>query len=64
MAEQGNMTVNHLYPEPERVRVKVEKNSKGFNFEVSVAGQPLAEVLETSDAAVIELKARYGGGDV
>ncbi len=60
MSEATNTTITHVYPEPDRVRLKVEKNSKGFNWEVSVSGGTLEEAKTLLDAATAKMKAEYG----
>ncbi len=43
------------------IYLKVEKNSKGFNWEISVTGaDSLVQALVLLDAGVAELSARYG----
>lgn len=53
------LTINHVLPVSDKVRIKAERNSKGINWEISVAGATLDETLETLDTAVIELKNRF-----
>jgi small-conductance mechanosensitive channel len=44
-----------------RVNVKVEKNSRGYNFEVTVTGaSDVSQALDLIDAAETALRERYG----
>lgn len=45
-----------------RITVKVEKNTKGFNYEASVTGaKTVEEALATLKEAQAKLQATYGG---
>jgi len=57
-----DQVVRHVYGgTPEPVKIKVEKNSRGFNWEVAVTGPHVAAVLMDIDYAVKELQERFGG---
>lgn len=45
---------------PDPIKIKVEKNSKGYNWEVSVAGANIDEILAKIGDANAKLKAAYG----
>ena len=63
--EYGNLVEQHVYHhsanEGPRVNVKVEKNSKGYNFEATVLGAETPELaLELLRQTVARLEAEYG----
>ena len=48
-----------------RIAVKLEKNTKGFNYEASVSGaKTVAEAIMTLDMAKKDLEAKYGPAPV
>lgn len=43
----ADITLGHIYSQAEpRFNVKIEKNSRGFNYEISYSGENLDEVIE------------------
>jgi len=53
---------HHSDSDEPRVSVKVEKNTKGFNYEVSVSGsKTVDEALSLLKDAQAKLQAAYGG---
>lgn len=53
--------VVHAYGKsPEPIRVKVEKNSKGYNWEISVTGADLDDIFRKIDTAEERLQQKYG----
>lgn len=56
------MTVRHVYPPPdEAVRVKLIKNTRGYGWEIGVAGKDGKEALEKLREVEERLKAAYNG---
>ena len=56
-----NIIVEHLYGQSqETCKVKLEKNSKGYNFELSMSGPDFASCIKAIDAANEVMKQRYG----
>jgi len=45
----------------EPMKIKLEKNSKGFNWEISIHGKDLAEILPKLEEANQALQGKYGG---
>jgi len=45
---------------PEPIRVKVEKNTKGYNWEISVAGDDLDVIFGKLNDAESRLQQKYG----
>jgi hypothetical protein len=41
------------------IRVKLEKNSKGYNYEISIAGSDIDEILAQVQEADQKIKAEY-----
>jgi hypothetical protein len=59
------MNEQHIYhhnaSEAPRVNVKIEKNTKGYNWEVTVTGAPtVAAALVLINEAETALRAQYG----
>jgi len=55
-----DQVVRHVYGgTPEPVKIKVEKNSRGFNWEVAITGATVSDVLTSIDYAVEQLKERF-----
>jgi len=59
------MDDQHIYHHSDsdgaRVSVKVERNTKGFNYEVSVSGaKSVEEALALLNDAIAKLRATYG----
>ena len=54
--------VYHHYDNPvqEKVRVKLERNTKGYNYEISTSGETVDEALGLIREAEGKLKAEYG----
>lgn len=59
---KGGSHIFHHYEtlNADKVRVKVEKNSRGLNYEVSVSGATVDEALELLRDAESKLRAEYG----
>lgn len=54
--------VKHEYGgSPEPIKIKLEKNSKGYNFEISVSGGDVDEILAKIADAKKKLESEYGG---
>ncbi len=52
---------NHVWlRSPEPIKIKVEKNTKGYNFEISVSGDNIDDILAKIEVANAKLKATYG----
>lgn len=57
------MKVIHLYDkQPRDISIKLEKNSKGYNWEISYAGEDIEAVLSKIRETNQKLQAEYGGG--
>jgi len=53
--------VEHIFgAQAEPLKIKVEKNSKGYGWEITCTGSDMAEVLSRIRAADEALKAEYG----
>lgn len=53
--------VRHYHEEPERTyHIKLERNSRGVNWEISIRAPSLEETLALVDEAQQKLAARYG----
>ena len=57
-------TVEHVHRNAEPLKIKLEKNTKGYNWEISSAGASLPEILTQLQAADAALKATWGGGAI
>lgn len=56
------MVVKHIYPPPDdQVRIKLTRNSKGYGWEISVAGKDGDEALAKLWDVEQQLKAEYRG---
>ena len=54
-------TYVHNVPAEPTINVKVEKNSRGFNYEVTVVGaSSVAQAMSLIQDAELKLKAEYG----
>lgn len=42
-------------------KIKLEKNSKGFNWEISMIGEDFPSILKKIDEINEVMKAKYGG---
>lgn len=52
----------HIYDkQPRDISIKLEKNTKGYSWEISYAGEDLDKVLEKIREANARLQAEYGG---
>lgn len=61
MCEAKNILVEHVYgAQSEPYKIKLEKNTKGYNFEISVSGIDLKDVIARIDEANEIMKAKYG----
>lgn len=63
--ENETQTIQHVYhhndPTQPKITLGIEKNTKGYNWSVSVSGASgVAEALVLLNAANEELKAQYG----
>lgn len=61
------MEEQHIYHHSDndgaRINVKVEKNTKGFNYEATVTGaKTVEEAMSLLQEAQKKLEATYGGG--
>ena len=55
------LIVEHVFgAQAEPLKIKVEKNSRGYNWEVCCAGSDMAEILTKIRAADAALKKEYG----
>jgi len=62
---ENEFTVTHIYPPTDdRVRVKLTKNSKGYGFEISVAGKTGDEALSILRDVEEKIRTEYGNGDL
>jgi hypothetical protein len=63
MCDQSKtLTVEHIYgAQVEPYKVKLERNTRGFNWEISVAGADLEDVMARIDEANEIMKAKFGG---
>jgi hypothetical protein len=53
---------HHTEPSPAKINVKIERNTKGYNFEVTVTGaSSVDEALALISDANAKLKEQYGG---
>jgi hypothetical protein len=58
---EQEVKIVHLYDrQPPEVNIKLEKNSKGYNWEISYRGENLDEVLAKIREANNKLQAEYG----
>lgn len=58
---EQEVKIVHLYDrQPAEISVKLEKNSKGYNWEISYRGENLDEVLAKIREANNKLQAEYG----
>ena len=56
-----DMQIKHVYGgSPEPIKIKLEKNTKGFNWEVSVSGDSVDNLLATIAYAKKKLELEYG----
>ena len=56
------MKIVHLYDkQPKDISIKIEKNSKGYNWEISYACEDLDAVLAKVREANERLQKEYGG---
>ena len=59
------MTITHIYPQPDdQVRIKLVKNSKGYGFEIGVAGKTPDEALATLRDVEQKVRAEFTREDV
>ena len=59
------MLVKHIYPPcDDQVRVKLTKNSKGYGWEISVAGKNSDEALSVLRDVEEKIRTEYGNGDL
>ncbi|GEM_PF-1100617 len=57
----ANIVVEHIYgASVEPLKIKLEKNTKGYNWEISCAGSDMADILCKLRAADAALKAEWG----
>jgi hypothetical protein len=55
------IVVQHLYGQSqETCKVKIEKNTKGFNWELAMSGPDFASCIKAIDAANEVMKQMYG----
>ncbi|MGF7431065.1 hypothetical protein PQV03_09910 [Thermoanaerobacterium thermosaccharolyticum] len=58
----NEMKVIHLYDkQPKDISIKLEKNTKGYNWEISYAGEDIEAVLTRIREANEKLQKEYGG---
>ena len=61
MAEEQHI-YHHSDNDGARINVKVEKNTRGFNYEATVTGaKTVAEALALLSETIRELQTTYGG---
>jgi len=61
--ETQEMKIIHLYDrQPAEISVKLERNSKGYNWEISYKGENADEVLAKIREVNQKLMAEYRGG--
>lgn len=61
--ENQELKIIHLYDrQPAEISVKLEKNTKGYNWEISYRGENVDEVLARIREVNQKLMAEYGGG--
>jgi len=54
--------IQHLYgAQTEACKVKIEKNSKGVNWELSISGPDFASCIRAIEEANEVMKAKFGG---
>jgi hypothetical protein len=54
-------TYLHTFPAEPTINVKVEKNSRGFNYEITVVGAPSVEwAMNLIHDAELKLRSEYG----
>jgi hypothetical protein len=53
-------TVEHVHRNAETMKIKLEKNTKGYNWEISCAGADLPGILVQIRAADAALKSEWG----
>lgn len=54
------MTESTFFGTLQPIKIKLEKNSKGFNYEISVAGEEVDEIMALIAEANEKLEAAYG----
>ena len=60
--ETKNIVIEHMYGmSVEPMKVKIEKNTKGYNWEVAVSGSDLKEIMTKIREANTALALEYGG---
>ena len=60
-SEAKSIIVEHVYgAQTEPYKIKLEKNTKGYNFEISVSGSDLKDVIARIDEANQVMAAKYG----
>lgn len=58
----NEMKIIHLYDkQPKDISIKLEKNTKGYNWEISYAGEDIEAVLTKIREANEKLTKEYGG---
>lgn len=61
--EAQEMKIIHLYDrQPAEISVKLERNSKGYNWEISYRGEDAEAVLAKIREINQKLLSEYGGG--
>ena len=61
---ENEFIVTHIYPPTDdQVRVKLTKNSKGYGWEISVAGKNSDEALSVLRDIEEKVRTEYGNGD-
>lgn len=53
-------SVEHIHRNAEPCKVKLEKNTKGFNWELSISGPDFVSCIKTIDEANEIMKMKYG----
>jgi hypothetical protein len=57
----NEMIMSHVYGgSPEPCKVKLEKNTKGFNYELSISGPDFACCIKAIEEAKAIMEAKYG----
>jgi hypothetical protein len=58
---EPNIVHLHEYGKsPEPLKIKIERNTKGYNWEVSASGSSIEEILTRIREANLALEAEYG----
>jgi len=56
-----NLTITHVYPEPQNESVKLEKNSRGYNYEIKAPSVERAFEIEEQVRQKVAALEQNGG---